>query len=85
MRQKDLALKQVVEQLSRGDVRKAIEKLDTQGRVHEIADRGERLTEIAKENSEQTEGTLVVSPDNQAMLDLQAIPCHAFNPDRLLS
>src|SRR5258708_28036621 len=33
VRQKDPALKEVVEQLSRGNVREAIEGLDTQGRV----------------------------------------------------
>ena len=48
VRQKDPALKEVVEQLSRGNVREAIEKLDTQGRVHEIVDRDERLKEIAQ-------------------------------------
>jgi ligand-binding sensor domain-containing protein len=36
VRQKDPALKEVVEQLSRGNVRDAMEKLDAQGRVHEI-------------------------------------------------
>jgi ATP-dependent exoDNAse (exonuclease V) alpha subunit len=47
VRQKDPALKEVVEQLSRGNVREAIERLDAQGRVHEIPDRDERLKEIA--------------------------------------
>ncbi|MHB8607943.1 MAG: AAA family ATPase [Candidatus Acidiferrales bacterium] len=66
VRQKDPELKEVVEQLSRGDVKGAIEKLDAQGRVHEIADHGERLKEIAREYAKQPEGTLVVSPDNQS-------------------
>jgi ATP-dependent exoDNAse (exonuclease V) alpha subunit len=44
VRQKDPALKEVVEQLARGEVKDAIEKLDAQGRVHEIVDREERLT-----------------------------------------
>jgi ATP-dependent exoDNAse (exonuclease V) alpha subunit len=70
VRQKDPALKEVVEQLSRGNVREAIEKLDVQGRVHEIPDRGERLKEIAKEYSKQPEGTLVVSPDNQSRMEI---------------
>ncbi len=39
----------MVEQLSRGNVREAIERLDTQGRVHEIPDREERLKEIAND------------------------------------
>ena len=45
VRQKDPALKEVVEQLSRGNVREAFERLDTQGRVHEIPDRDERSEE----------------------------------------
>ena len=70
VRQKDPALKEVVEQLSRGNVREAIEKLDAQGRVHEIPDRDERLKEIAKEYAKQPEGTLVVSPDNQSRMEI---------------
>src|SRR5207237_568026 len=70
VRQKDPALKEVVEQLSLGNVREAIEKLDVHGRVHEIPDRGERLKEIAREYSKQPEGTLVVSPDNQSRMEI---------------
>jgi transcriptional regulator with XRE-family HTH domain/flagellar biosynthesis GTPase FlhF len=66
VRQKDPALREVVEQLSRGQVRGAMEKLDAQGRVHEIPERGERLKEIAREYAKKPEGTLVVSPDNQS-------------------
>jgi ATP-dependent exoDNAse (exonuclease V) alpha subunit len=49
VRQKDPALKEVAQQLSRGEVREAMEKLDAQGRVHEIPVRDERLREIARE------------------------------------
>jgi conjugative relaxase-like TrwC/TraI family protein len=73
VRQKDPVLKEVVEQLSRGDVKGAIEKLDAQGRVHEIVDRDERLTEIAGEYAKQPEGTLVVSPDNQSRMEINRI------------
>ena len=73
VRQKDPALKEIVEQLSRGNVREAIERLDTQGRVHEIPDRDERLTEIAREYAKQPEGTLVVSPDNQSRMEINRI------------
>ncbi|MGC2829401.1 MAG: MobF family relaxase [Candidatus Acidiferrum sp.] len=66
VRQKDPALKEVVEQLSRGQVKDAMENLDAQGRVHEIVDRDERLSEIAREYAKQPEGTLVVSPDNES-------------------
>jgi ATP-dependent exoDNAse (exonuclease V) alpha subunit len=60
----------VVEQLSRGNVREAIERLDTQGRVHEIPDRDERLKEIANDYATKPEGTLVVSPDNQSRREI---------------
>jgi ATP-dependent exoDNAse (exonuclease V) alpha subunit len=70
VRQKDPALKEVVEQLSQGNVREAIERLDTQGRVHEIPDRGERLKEIAREYATKPEGTLVVSPDNESRREI---------------
>ncbi|MGB7280754.1 MAG: MobF family relaxase [Candidatus Acidiferrum sp.] len=73
VRQKDPALKEVVEQLSRGNVREAIEKLDVQGRVHEIPHRDERFREIARKYAEQPEGTLVVSPDNQSRMEINQI------------
>lgn len=73
VRQKDPALKEVVEQLSHGNVREAMEKLDTQGRVHEIVDRDERLKEIAREYAKKPEGTLVVSPDNQSRRDINEV------------
>jgi ATP-dependent exoDNAse (exonuclease V) alpha subunit len=70
IRQKDSALKEVVEHLSRGQVKEAIEKLDTQGRVHEIADPNERLQAIAHEYAKQPQGALVVSPDNQSRTEI---------------
>ncbi len=70
VRQKDPALKEVVQQLSRGSVKEAIDNLATQGRVHEIVDRGERLAEIAREYARQPQGTLVVSPDNQSRREI---------------
>lgn len=70
VRQKNPALKEVVQQLARGDVRHAMEKLETQGRMHEIVDRDERLAEIAREYTTKPEGTLVVSPDNQSRREI---------------
>jgi len=66
VRQKDPALKEVVEKLSRGQVREAMERLDAGGRVHEIFDRDERIAAIAHEYKKQPKGTLVVSPDNKS-------------------
>jgi len=70
VRQKDPALREVVEQLSRGEVKGAIQALDAQGRVHEIVDRDERLKKIATEYAKQPPGTLVVSPDNQSRIEI---------------
>jgi len=73
VRQKDHALKEVVERLSRGLVREAMEILDDQGRIHEIADPNERFQKIAKAYAEQPEGTLVVSPDNQSRTEINQV------------
>ncbi|MBY0494520.1 MAG: AAA family ATPase [Cyanobacteria bacterium] len=70
VRQKDQELKAVVEQLSRGEVQRAVEQLDRQGRVHEIGPRNERLEAIANEYVKDPHSTLVVSPDNQSRQEL---------------
>jgi len=73
VRQKDPVLKEVVEQLARGEVRGAIQNLERQGRVYEITDRDERLKTIAHEYSAHPEGTLVVSPDNRSRQEINQI------------
>lgn len=74
VRQKDPALKEVVEKLSRGQTKEAIEQLDSSGKVHEIFDRQHRIAAIAHEYAKQPEGTLVVSPDNRSRVEInQAI------------
>jgi ATP-dependent exoDNAse (exonuclease V) alpha subunit len=74
VRQKDPALKEVVEKFSRGQVTAAMEKLDASGRVHEISGRDDRIAVIAHEYAKQPKGTLVVSPDNQSRMAInQAI------------
>jgi AAA domain-containing protein len=70
VRQKDPALKEAVEQLARGEVREAIGNLDRQGRVHDIADREERMRAIADECAANPAGTLVTSPDNRSREEL---------------
>ena len=73
VRQKDPALKETVEQLARGQVREAIDSLERQGRVHEIADAGERMRAIAVEYAANLDGTLVISPDNRSRQELNRI------------
>jgi conjugative relaxase-like TrwC/TraI family protein len=70
VRQKDPELKKVVEQLARGEVREAVERLDRQGRVHEVPDRLERISAIAKAYAASPERTLVVSPDNHSRMEI---------------
>jgi conjugative relaxase-like TrwC/TraI family protein len=70
VRQKDPELKQVVEQLARGEVREAIQNLDRQGRVHEIQGHEERIAAIAKEYAQSPENTLVISPDNRSRMEI---------------
>jgi conjugative relaxase-like TrwC/TraI family protein len=74
VRQKDPELKQVVEQLARGEVGEAIVRLERQGRVHEVKDPAERIAAIAREYAKSPESTLAVSPDNRSRTELnQAI------------
>ena len=63
VRQRDPELKNVVEQLARGEVGEAVQGLERQGRVHEVKDPAQRLEAIAKEYAKSPENTLVVSPD----------------------
>jgi len=81
VRQKTPELKQVVEQLARGEVREAVQGLERQGRVHEIAGREERIAAIAKEYAKSPERTLVVSPDNRSRVEIN-LAIHAEMQER---
>ena len=70
VRQKDPELKQVVEQLARGEVREAVQSLERQGRVHEIQGHDDRIAAIAREYAKSPESTLVVSPDNRSRMEI---------------
>jgi conjugative relaxase-like TrwC/TraI family protein len=70
VRQRDPELKQVVEQLARGQVRAAIEGLDEQGRVHEVQGHPQRIAAIAREYAKSPNDTLVVSPDNRSRSEI---------------
>jgi conjugative relaxase-like TrwC/TraI family protein len=73
VRQRDPELKTVVEQLSRGQVREALERLDQQGRIHEIPERQERLRAVARAYAEDPERTLVFSPDNRSRQEINQL------------
>jgi conjugative relaxase-like TrwC/TraI family protein len=70
VRQRDPALKEAVEQLARGEVRQAMESLEKQGRIHEIADRNERFRAIAEAYADRPASTLAVTPDNQSRAEI---------------
>ena len=70
VRQKDPELKQVVEQLARGNIQDAIQNLDRQGRVHEIRGHDECIEAIAREYAKEPANTLVVSPDNRSRTEI---------------
>lgn len=70
VRQRDPALKQVVEQLAQGEVRAGVASLEQQGRVHEIAVRLDRIAAIAREYVRAPNGTLVISPDNRSRSEI---------------
>ena len=70
VRQKDPELKQVVEQLARGQVGAAVENLERQGRIHEVKGHEDRIAAIAKEYAKSPESVLVVSPDNRSRAEI---------------
>ena len=72
VRQSDPGLKAVVEQLAKGQTSSAIQAFAQQGRITEIADRGERIRAIARAFAAQPESTLVISPDNASRRELNA-------------
>ena len=73
VRQKDPTFREAVEQIARGDMLPAVENLDRQGRVHEIVDPRELLTEIARVYVREPRATLAISPDNESRRTLNAL------------
>jgi conjugative relaxase-like TrwC/TraI family protein len=70
VRQKDPALKSVVELLATSQVSAALDALQQQGRVKEISNAEERIRAIAKSYVESPDNTLIVSPDNASRREL---------------
>ena len=62
VRQRDPELKQVVEQLARGQVGAAVESLDQQGRVHPVRGHDERIAAIAREYASLPAAHLLFRP-----------------------
>ena len=70
VRQKDPALKSAVELLATGQTAAAVDLLQKQGRIREIADPHERIRTIARTYAESPGNTLIVSPDNASRREL---------------
>jgi conjugative relaxase-like TrwC/TraI family protein len=70
VRQKDPALKSVVELLATSQVSAALDALQQQGRMKEIPNAEERVRTIAKSYVESPDNTLIVSPDNASRREL---------------
>jgi len=70
VRQRDPALRSAVELLAHGQSAAALDRLQSQGRVQEIANPQERIRTIARTYAESPVNTLIVSPDNASRRDL---------------
>lgn len=70
VRQKDPALLQAVEYLSRSEIAQGIAALQQQGRITEIADPQQRIEAIAKSYAAKPENTIVVSADNTSRREI---------------
>jgi conjugative relaxase-like TrwC/TraI family protein len=70
VRQRDPALKSAVELLATGQTTAALDLLQQQGRIREIADPQERIRTIARAYAESPDNTLIVSPDNASRREL---------------
>jgi conjugative relaxase-like TrwC/TraI family protein len=66
LRQQDAQLKQAVELLSKDQVSEAIDRLNQQGRIHEIASSPARLKAVVEDYLQSPEKSLVISPDNRS-------------------
>jgi conjugative relaxase-like TrwC/TraI family protein len=82
VRQPDSAMKNVVSQLARGEVRTALVQLSHMGKVHAIPDRLERLQAVAADFVAKPAGTLVVAPDNQSREEINAVIHQALQAKR---
>jgi ATP-dependent exoDNAse (exonuclease V) alpha subunit len=70
VRQKDPSLKSAVELLATGQTAAAVDLLQQQGRIREIADPQERIRTIARAYAELPASTLIVSADNASRREL---------------
>lgn len=70
VRQRDPAFRSAVELLARGQSAAALDRLQSHGRVQEIANPRERIRTIARTYAESPANTLIVAPDNASRREL---------------
>ena len=85
VRQRDPALKSVVEMLAHGQSAKALLELREHGRVEEIPSREARIRTIARKYAESPANTLIVSPDNASRRELNCTVRNELKADGSLS
>src|SRR6266852_6316951 len=73
VRQRKPELKRTVEKLSAREMREAIDSLERQGRIIQVAETKQRLKTIASAYCESQENTLVVSPRNRERVQLNSL------------
>lgn len=73
VRQRDPGLRRAVEELSAGEVKAAVERLQADGRVVEIPDAHARLRAIAADYCARPDGTLVIAPANRERVALNTM------------
>jgi conjugative relaxase-like TrwC/TraI family protein len=85
VRQRDPALRSAVELLARGQSAAALERLQSQGRVQEIANPRERIRSIARTYAQSPANTLIVSPDNTSRRELNTAVRQELKSNGVLS
>ena len=74
----------VVEKFAKGEIREGLEMLDDQNRVWEVPDRKKRFAAMASYYAEHHTSTLIVSPDNRSLSEINAAVRHALRERNLL-
>jgi len=66
-------------------VKEAIQRLERQGRIHEIPDSQKRLEAIARDYLRQPEGTFVIPPDNRSRIQINELVHESLKAQGALS
>ena len=85
VRQQDTPeLLEVIECFAHGQIGEGLQRLDEQNRIREVASRKERFRAIAAEYAASPENTLIVSPDNRSLGEINTAVRHELQARGLL-